>query len=711
MNEEAKGNPNEELLKDIREDFAYFRDYWRENYEEAKIDLRFCSGDPWEQDERREREDNHRPVVSPDELDQYLNQAINNLRQNQIAIKVEPAGDQAEDKDAQRRSDIIRAIEYQSHAQAAYSNAFSSAIQCAFGFFRITTKMIERPVKGKNTPVTPRIKIIPNPLSVYLDPNAKELDFSDQKRCFVLDMMRKSDFERKYPKAQSKSFTAQDFASSQASAWFNGQSVVIAEYWRIDGYDDSGEGGKVMQYITNGVEILEKNEWPGKWIPIVPVLGKEMYVPMGGDMKRMYYSMIRKARGAQMMMAYIASTEAEVYGMIPKAPFVGAVGQFEGQEDAWAIVNKVPQAYLMYNPVTDATGQATLPPPSRPQFTADIQTYEIGKESWRRAIQSSMGIMPLPTAAQRQNEKSGVALDKINTQQSVGAFHFTANFKMSLEYAGRQLDNLITEVMDTEREIGVRGQDESHSILKVMPGSGVPGAPDDTFDPTKGKFDVTISTGPSYQSQREEQGEFVDLLIQNMQQLPPPGSPQAKIFALGIRMKNMGPLADEIADFLDPQQQEQIPPQAQAQLAHAQQTVQAISGELQKLQFEKQAKVVEHQGKMQELNAKFVADMTLEDKKLQTQLAVAEVQTKAQNQSERIAAVEELVRQLHGQAHDSAMAAQQAGHDQAAAQQQVQNQSQLADQNAGNQSAQSAQDAQQSQDAQAQQAAQQPASA
>jgi hypothetical protein len=42
--------------------------------------------------------------------------------------------------------------------------------------------------------------------------------------------------------------------------------------------------------------------------------------------KRMFYSMIRKARGAQMMMAYIASTEAEVYGMIPKAPFVGAVG-------------------------------------------------------------------------------------------------------------------------------------------------------------------------------------------------------------------------------------------------------------------------------------------------------------------------------------------------------------------------------------------------
>src|SRR6185503_380234 len=391
MTDEAKGgNKNEDLLKEIREDFAYFRDYWRENYEESKTDLRYVSGVPWEQDERREREDNHRPVVCPDELDQYLNQAINNLRQNQLAIKVEPAGEQAKDEDAERRSDIIRGIEYQSNAQSAYSNAFSSAINCAFGFFRITTKQI-----SADGEVTPRIKIIPNPLSVYLDPNAKELDFSDQKRCFVLDLMRKSDFERKYPKAQSKGFTAQDFASADASAWFDGKAVVVAEYWRVDDYDpDTQEGGKVTQYITNGVEILEKHDWPGKWIPIIPVLGNELYVPSGGDVKRMFYSMIRKARGAQMMMAYIASTEAEVYGMIPKAPFVGYVGQFETDNDSWETLNKVPRSYVQVDPITDATGQTVLPVPSKPQFTADIQTFEIGKESWRRSIQASMGIMP-----------------------------------------------------------------------------------------------------------------------------------------------------------------------------------------------------------------------------------------------------------------------------------------------------------------------------
>src|SRR6185437_3750513 len=170
------------LLREIREDFSYFRDYWRENYEEAKIDLQYVSGDPWKASERQAREDNDRPVLCPDELDQYLNATINNLRQNPLGIKVEPKGNGATDQNAERRQSIIRNIEYDSIAQAAYTNAFSCAINCGFGFFRVNT---QRTKKGSQE-VEPRIRIISNPLSVLLDPNAKESYFSDQKRCFVL---------------------------------------------------------------------------------------------------------------------------------------------------------------------------------------------------------------------------------------------------------------------------------------------------------------------------------------------------------------------------------------------------------------------------------------------------------------------------------------------------------------------------------------------
>ena len=212
---------NDDLLRDIREDYTYYRDFWRENHNEAKIDLRFVSGDPWEPDERRAREDNNRPVLSPDELDQYLNATINNLRQNKRAIKVNPKGGGATDQDAERRSAIIRGIEYASNAQSAYTNAFECAINCGMGFFRVTTKVI-----SKEDEVEPRIKIIENPLSVLLDPNSKEADFSDQKRCFVMDVIRKRDFQRKYPKAEKRSFSAEDM--SAAPDWFSAENILIA---------------------------------------------------------------------------------------------------------------------------------------------------------------------------------------------------------------------------------------------------------------------------------------------------------------------------------------------------------------------------------------------------------------------------------------------------------------------------------------------------
>src|SRR6185312_7156351 len=222
---------NDDLLKEIRDDFSYFRDYWRENYEEAKVDLRFVSGDPWEPDERRDREDNNRPVLCPDELGQYVNATINNLRQNPLGIKIDPKGMGATDENAERRQAIIRNIEYDSIAQAAYTNAFSSAINCGFGFYRVTTKRV-----SKEKEVEPRIKIIGNPISVLMDPYAKEADYSDQKKCFVLDVMRKSDFARNYPKAQKRSFTGDDMQA--APDWFDGEGIVVAEYWRIDGYDE-----------------------------------------------------------------------------------------------------------------------------------------------------------------------------------------------------------------------------------------------------------------------------------------------------------------------------------------------------------------------------------------------------------------------------------------------------------------------------------------
>lgn len=708
--EDAVGGKDAELLKDIRDDFQYFRDYWSDNHDEAKTDLKFVAGDPWDVDARNEREDNNRPVLSPDELGQYLNATINNLRQNKRAIKVNPTGSGATDQLAESRSAIIKGIEYKSNAQSAYTNAFENAINCGMGFFRVTTKII-----GKEGEVTPWIKIIENPLSVLLDPNAKEADFCDQKRCFVMNIIRKRDFIKQYPKAQKRSFEAEDVKT--APDWFIAENILVAEYWRIDGYDENGEGGKVTQYITNGLEILEENAWPGSWIPIIAVTGKKMLVPTGSEIKIMYASMIRMARGPQKMLAYIASQEAEEFGMAPRAPFVGYVGQFETDNDAWTTLNKVPRSFVQADPIVDAATGSILPLPSRPQFTPNAQAYEIAKESWRRSIQAAMGITPLPTAAQRQNEKSGVALDKIQSQQAIGSFHFTDNFDRAIENAGRQVNELITLVMDTPRSVGVRQPDDSHDMIHIVPKGTQPPqpepgqppiSPDSTFDPQTGDFDVTISTGMSYQSQRAQASDFVDTLLSELPNLPISPEQKATLLAKAITLKDIGPIGDEMAKIIDPQGDgDPVPPQAQQAIAQLQQHLKLINAaaqqyeqQIQQLQAEKQGKIVEQQGKLAQIAAQSQADMALEDKKLLAQITIAEINTKAQNVADREADRREFEAQMHTQAHEIASQKDQQAHDADMQAQQASAQQDLVAQQGQQQSQQSAQDAEQQQEAQ-----------
>jgi hypothetical protein len=39
-----------------------------------------------------------------------------------------------------------------------------------------------------------------------------------------------------------------------------------------------------------------------------------------------------------------------------------------------------------------------------------------------------MGITPLPTPAQRANQKSGVAFERIEKSERIGSFHFAAHY-------------------------------------------------------------------------------------------------------------------------------------------------------------------------------------------------------------------------------------------------------------------------------------------
>jgi Phage P22-like portal protein len=681
---------DEKLLKEIRDRFEYCHDYWKDIRDEGEEDMRYASGDPWPPEERAARKAAFRPIVSFDEIGQYVNQLVNDIRQNKRAVKVVPRGQGANDKTADLRGDLIREIEYKSNAQSAYSCGFENMCTRSYGGWRI----VRRYVSEKSFDQEIRIVRIPNPDSSYPDPDCKESDYSDAMFWFLLDLIPRKEYKRKYPKAKIADFTSEDM--KVAPGWIKQDQIQVAEYWRVEetkrnllhvkvpgtnpgdpssftpmfedelpdnvDIEELRKAGKIkgerettqrkiVQYITNGLEILERNEEPGKYIPIVWLTGKEMYVNSGLGPKRILMSLIRLARDPQMLLNYYRSTESELVGMTPKTPWIGVVGQFHKPE-LWEASINTPVAYLEYKAKVDGV-DGLLPPPMRNPYTPEIQALEMGAESARRAIQAAMGLSGMPTIAQKQNDKSGVALKEIDENEDKGSFHFIDNFEMALEHSGRIINDKIPFVYDGPREIGARNSKDEHRTVKVNQESKNEKGETENNDLTVGEHEVTISTGPSYQSEREAADEFVKTIVPELEGLDLPPQIKMKLLALLVKSQDIGPMGEEISKLLDP------PDQTAAQLQQSQQQVQQYQQQLaemmtenQKLELEKKAKVIDNEYMMKK------AEM---DNKLK--LDIAEITTKAQDKQSRDALTQDLLKELHVQAASAAEQAVQHAHE------------------------------------------------
>lgn len=697
-------DPQSSLLKECRDNFAWYHEEWHDPRQEADTDMRYISGDPWDPEERAIREDADRPCMAWDELSQYINQLVNDPKQNKRAIKVDPRGAGANDKTAEYRGNLIREIETNSKAQYAYTTAFQGACERSYGYFRIGKRFVTVNAEAESSADAFNQELyigrIPNPDTVLFDPNFKEIDASDAMGCFVMDTMRRTDFKQKYPKAKITDFSSDLVSELNAEKWFTDKLVTVAEWWRVtieqktlhlfegkEGptvfYEDELPAGFdlkeskrqrkiqkriVTQYITNGIEILDETKIEIPWIPIVPVFGKELYINEGGRSVRKLFSLVRLARDPYMSYCYYRSQEAEEAGMTPRSPFVGYSGQFETHKEEWARANKVPQAYLQVDPVTDASSGQVLPLPTRPAFSPNFQAYEIACEAARRGIMSAMGISPLPTAAQRNNEKSGKALQQIESQEDQGSFHFIDNYHAALEHAGRILDSWIPFVYDTKREVGMRKPDGSQTLVTVNDPENIgPDGKPEHIDLTSGDHSVTISVGPSFESQREEASDFLDTLIQNLQQIPAPPPALAKLLALTIRLKRLGPLGEEMADVISPpedQQQKDAAAQAgQQKLAEQQQIMAEMQKELQKLQLEKAGKVVDNQFKVQIQEMKNGNDEKLQQLQNDIKVLTTLISAKTQRDDQEYEMYRTFWQENHQAAHEAGMQAADQQHE------------------------------------------------
>ena len=615
---------DDDFLADVRKKFERATDVAADNIEAWRDDVRFAKLlEQWPEEVKRQRELDGRPCLVIPRLQAFIRQVVNEARQNRPAITVVPADSGADPETAEIMSGLIRNIEISSDADVAYDTAADGAVSGGFGYFRINTAYTSDDTFDQDIV----IERIADPLTVLGDPDGDSVDGSDWNCCFISKAMLKDDFEAQYKGAEAVDWDDLGYSKLDAP-WYDDDHVLVAEYWHREdvesqivamsdgsvlkaddptieflaqlGITPVGEprtvkSKKVTQYILSGAEVLETVEWPGKFIPIVPVYGDEVIC----EGKRTYKSLIRDAKDAQREHNYWRSMAAETIALAPKVPFIGPEGAFDTDVEKWSTANDSSHAFITYK------GQI---PPQR-QGYAGPSAGELQQAI--AAIDDMKAIMGIYDASlgQRSNETSGVAIRQRQRQGDVATYHFLDNLSRSIRQAGRILIDLIPKVYNTARVVRTLGEDMEPKNAQIggeqEQGQEAPQQEGQEiqriYDLTAGKYDLVVKAGPAFGTQREAAREELVEVIRAFPQAAPVLGP--------MYLRNSDwPGADDAADKLEamanPPQQEGLPPELQQQMGQMQQAMQAGQARLQELEQENAVLKQQYALKDKELNIK-----------------------------------------------------------------------------------------------------------
>lgn len=557
-------NDHKDILKRARTDYdrAYERE--KKNIELAYEDLEFLAGEDyaqWPEKQRKERDDDGRPVLQVNELPKFVHQITGDIRQMKPAIKVVPVDSGADEKIADLRGGLIRYIENRSDASAIYFRTADSQVACGIGHWRVNREYADASTFNQEIRIDP----IEDGVSVLWDPDAVLPTREDAKFCFVPVDMNRVAFEEAYPGITPSAFD--DTAWGHNAEWCTDDYVRVAEYWLkkptkkllalgLDGAitdvtdaDDAviayhksrgarieqRDSTKVCRYLVTAAAVLEGPEdWPGRFIPIVPVVGEETRI----GRRVIRNGIVRHAKDPQRMRNYFHSAHTEVVALQPKAPFMVTEKNVAKYQSMWETANSKNYPYLVFEPDQLNGGQQ----PSRIQPPVSSQGILDGLNIAADDLKAVIGIYDAGLG-QRSNETSGKAIIARQREGDVGSYLYVDNFARAVRQTGNIINDLIPYVYDTERTIRIMGEDGKIDVLEVNKAAGIDPQSGETIfthDMTSGSYDVVATVGPSYTTRREEAKEGMTAFIQ--------AAPETAPLILDLVAKAQDwPMADDVA--------------------------------------------------------------------------------------------------------------------------------------------------------------------
>lgn len=589
-----------------------------------------------------------KPCLVIDKIGPALRQILNDATRARLAQQVKAKGNGANSDGAEMRQGMIRSIEQDSNGQFARMWALRRAAICGRGYYRITTDY----ANDGDFDLDLRIESILNQGSVYLDPHHTDPSGADAEWAFLTEDLTHAEYKRLYPESDVADRISGEFQSDTdlPPDWITKEHVRIAEYWCVKHrertlvYDPSLPTDRnnrafldelkklipgfqpgpqtrtrkvdqrvVYRHVINGLEVLKTEQWDGRYIPIVQVIG-EMHVVDG---KTSYKGVVFAAKDPQRSYNYFRSDQVSRVALGGTAPYlIDPVVHFRASyQGVW---DKSAGKMLPYLPVAvqDESGQR-IPSPTRNFAEPEIQGVTLAVREADNDIKAATGVFDPSLGNLSSTERSGKAIQALQQQGQTSSSHFLENLAtISMPHEGRILLDMLPHVYDRPgrivRLLGEDEGDEKNALIgvpfvpgpdgqpvPVPPGAMLPpGMPQPkVYDLSQGEYRVAVTVGRSFATQKEQNLDVMNSWVEASKGAAFPWV--ADIMAeqldgniakrVAKRMKMMNP---QLAQGEDEQE---IPPQAQAMMAQAQQQMQQMQAAMQEMKAKLDADAVRAQ--------------------------------------------------------------------------------------------------------------------
>lgn len=648
MADDEKPNKDaKELIKLCRKRYKACADNPDEqrNRRDAINDLKFVMvpGEQWELDVRTAR-GKDRPMYTFNDTKVKERSVINDIRANRPQPKFRATEDNDKET-AETLEGLFRNCWTTSDGDSIMDKAAEYQVIGGMGAWRITTEWSKADPWSQDICVEP----IRNPFCLYADPGCTDECKRDAMYWVLTDKIKKSTYESRYPNKKLVSFDAEDTFDDNMDWVFDDDEgyVRICEYWwkepkkrtiallsdgrtidltenqlppdvQIVKQRDINDW-QIKMAILSGDAILEGPvDWAGSMFPFVVVYGE--YIVIDGH--TYWYGMTRFAKDPQRAHNQAMTGVFESIAASPQSKFWATATQAEGHTQKWGEAHEKNFPFLLYNHDPNAPGAPQRMGPADVPV-ALIQASQMSTE----ALKNAMGIFD-PAIGKQSNVTSGVALRSQVAQSKGATFNYPDNMAKAMQYTGEIYVDLVPKILDTQKVVRILGSDGQEKYVKLYEQG-----PDGKIinDLGRGKYDVTVTVGANFATQRQEAVESYGQIAQT--------NPAVWGVAGDLIFKAMDlPYADQIAErmkaLLPPQIQQQlgkdkpVPPevqQAMSQVNMAAQQVQQHGQLVQAAQQElEQMKTETDQGKA-ELE-KALANLKTEEAKFNTMKAQFETE-------------------------------------------------------------------------------------